>query len=267
MLAEKPCKPEILLLLILTILVGIFVGIFVGWRLSSIVELAGDKGWLPATVDRKFLNSIVGMVSVYGVVLIGLVFFLHAYSISWGVAFGFSKPNTFAAMGWGLLAICMVLPVAFLLAKDATELLAIIAILAELKGYARLAGALVPEPQAAVKMLQVAMPIGQTIVFGFVTVLVAPFAEELIFRGIFYPTFKQSGFPRLALWGTSLIFAAIHLNLTAFIPLMFLALVLTLLYEKTENLIAPIVTHVMFNAVNFYLIVAPADWKPGWFVQ
>lgn len=249
MLAEKPWKLEAVLHLILTI----FVSLFAGALLVSAVAQTGDKGWLPATVDRKFFTFIITVLSFQGAVLIGLVYFLRAQSISWHTAFGFSKPNPLAAAGWGLLAIVLALPAAFLLAKVSTEILARIGIVAR--------------QQAAVEMLQTARPVGQTIVYGFFAVLLAPVAEELIFRGVLYPTIKQCGFPRLALWGTSLLFAAIHLNLMAFLPLTFLALVLVALYEKTENLIAPIVTHVLFNAVNFYLIVAPAKWKPGWFVQ
>ena len=50
--------------------------------------------------------------------------------------------------------------------------------------------------------------------------LLAPVAEELLFRGILYPAIKQAGFPRLALWGTSLLFAAMHMNLVTFVPLL-----------------------------------------------
>lgn len=82
-----------------------------------------------------------------------------------------------------------------------------------------------------------------------------------------YPACKQTGHPRLALWGAAAFFAASHFNLMSFVPLLFFALVLTLLYEATQNLLAPIVAHATFNAVNFYLLVAPAKWKPGWFVQ
>jgi hypothetical protein len=59
------------------------------------------------------------------------------------------------------------------------------------------------------------------------------------------------GRPRLAIWGTSLLFAAIHMNLIVFIPLLVLALILIFVYEKTDRLIAPIMTHSLFNAVNF----------------
>jgi membrane protease YdiL (CAAX protease family) len=86
-------------------------------------------------------------------------------------------------------------------------------------------------------------------------VLLAPLAEEVLFRGILYPAIKQAGHPRLALWGTALLFAAVHLNVATFVPLTVLALVLTALYEWTNNLLAPIAAHVLFNAFNVVLLV------------
>jgi hypothetical protein len=91
-------------------------------------------------------------------------------------------------------------------------------------------------------------------IMGIVVIGIAPVGEELLFRGILYPAIKQAGFPHLALWGTSLLFAAIHANLAKFVPLLVLALVLTQLYERTNNLLAPIGAHVVFNALNFVLI-------------
>jgi len=84
-----------------------------------------------------------------------------------------------------------------------------------------------------------------------VAIGIAPVAEELLFRGILYPAIKQAGFPGVALWGTSLLFAAIHVNLGIFVPLLLLALVLAQLYERTGNLLAPITAHALFNAFNF----------------
>ena len=84
-----------------------------------------------------------------------------------------------------------------------------------------------------------------------IAIVIAPPAEEAVFRGLIYPTIKRLGYPRLALWGTTLLFAAIHWNLASFLPLVLLALVLTWLYERTGNLLAPMVTHALFNAVNF----------------
>jgi membrane protease YdiL (CAAX protease family) len=41
------------------------------------------------------------------------------------------------------------------------------------------------------------------------------------------------------------------MNVVTFVPLAMLALVLTMLYERTDNLLAPITAHVLFNALNF----------------
>ena len=64
-----------------------------------------------------------------------------------------------------------------------------------------------------------------------------------------------AGFPRLALWGTALFFAVSHANLMAFLPLTFFGLVLALLYEATDNLLAPITVHALFNAINLVLLL------------
>ena len=61
--------------------------------------------------------------------------------------------------------------------------------------------------------------LGDRLALGAAAVLLAPVAEEMLFRGILYPAIKQAGYPRLALWGTSLLFAAVHMNLVTFVPL------------------------------------------------
>ena len=108
-----------------------------------------------------------------------------------------------------------------------------------------------PQEQLPVHALRVSVSWGGRLTLGAAAVLLAPVAEEMLFRGILYPAIKQSGYPRLALWGTSLLFAAVHMNVVTFVPLVVLALVLTLLYERTDNLLAPITAHVLFNALNF----------------
>jgi membrane protease YdiL (CAAX protease family) len=89
-------------------------------------------------------------------------------------------------------------------------------------------------------------------------------AEEFIFRGMLYPLIKQRGWPRLAWFGVNFLFALIHLDAAAFIPLFLLALVLTWLYEKTDSLLAPITGHALFNAVNLVLLCTfQNQLKPG----
>ena len=86
--------------------------------------------------------------------------------------------------------------------------------------------------------------------FGIFAVVIAPVAEEFVFRGMLYPFVKQLGSPRAALFGVSAIFAAIHFDAGTFVPLFALALALTWLYEMTDNLLAPIAAHSLFNATN-----------------
>jgi membrane protease YdiL (CAAX protease family) len=113
-----------------------------------------------------------------------------------------------------------------------------------------------PEAQATIQVLQMEISSAHRIYIGISAILLAPVVEELLFRGILYPIIKQRGYPRLALWGTALLFAAIHANLMTFIPLAFFAIILTLLYEATDNLLAPIVSHSLFNAANYFWLIS-----------
>jgi uncharacterized protein len=94
-----------------------------------------------------------------------------------------------------------------------------------------------------------------TVYLGVFAVVIAPVAEEFVFRGMFYPFVKQFGSPRLAFFGVSALFAEIHFDMGTLVPLFALALALTWLYEKTDNLLAPITAHALFNATNLALLL------------
>ena len=111
-----------------------------------------------------------------------------------------------------------------------------------------------PEVQQAVKVIQQAVSWPSRLALGVMALALAPVGEELLFRGILYAAIKQAGFPRLALWGTAILFAAIHINLVLFVPLLVLGLALTALYEWSDNLLAPIAAHSVFNALNLALL-------------
>jgi hypothetical protein len=86
-------------------------------------------------------------------------------------------------------------------------------------------------------------------------------AEEFIFRGMLYPFVKQLGWPRLAWVGVSFAFALIHDDAATFVPLFVLALALTWLYEKTDNLLAPITAHALFNAANLIVLCLAEEFS------
>ena len=111
-----------------------------------------------------------------------------------------------------------------------------------------------PSTQEAVKM--VAMSSSQTeLALQALSVMVfAPIAEELLFRGVIYTHIKQAGHPKLAIGFSAIIFAAIHGNLALILPLAVLGWALVWIYEKTGTIIAPIIMHATFNAINFSMI-------------
>jgi membrane protease YdiL (CAAX protease family) len=120
----------------------------------------------------------------------------------------------------------------------------------------------------------------------FFAVILAPAAEEFIFRGILYPFIKQLGFPsefmkltqteqcilypfikqlgypKLSLIGVSLAFASIHGSLVVVLPLFVFALAQTWLYEKTDCLLAPMITHSVFNLANLVIMFASGTLSP-----
>ena len=58
----------------------------------------------------------------------------------------------------------------------------------------------------------------------------------------------------MAVIGTALLFALFHVNLLTFASLTAGALVRSALYEFTDNLLAPIIAHAVFNASNLIML-------------
>jgi membrane protease YdiL (CAAX protease family) len=86
-------------------------------------------------------------------------------------------------------------------------------------------------------------------------VLVAPVAEEFIFRGYIYGVLKRNvGLAGAVLLNAS-VFAAIHLNETSLPALFVLALCFTIAYEATGSLLVCMGMHALFNFTNFTLLL------------
>jgi len=89
-----------------------------------------------------------------------------------------------------------------------------------------------------------------------VAVIVAPVAEELIFRaGIFH--YARTRLPRwAALLLPAVLFATLHLNLGSFAPLIALEIVFSLAYERTGLISTTMVAHALFNLNASVLVLA-----------
>lgn len=81
---------------------------------------------------------------------------------------------------------------------------------------------------------------------------VAPFTEEAVFRGLLYPSLRKvlPGGAFGAAVAVSLLFAAIHGSLVAFVPLFVLAMLLAGVMERTNSLLACVVVHAIHNGTS-----------------
>jgi membrane protease YdiL (CAAX protease family) len=93
------------------------------------------------------------------------------------------------------------------------------------------------------------------IAVAFFAVVVAPFTEECVFRGLLYPAVRSlgGGGPRgrrLAVVVVSLLFAVIHWHDVSLLPLFALAVVLALAFELTDSLAVVVVAHGLWNLTS-----------------
>ncbi|HNX53029.1 MAG TPA: CPBP family intramembrane metalloprotease [Pontiellaceae bacterium] len=89
----------------------------------------------------------------------------------------------------------------------------------------------------------------------FITIIVAPAFEEIVFRGILLPfAVRRAGFwPGMIL--ISIFFGGLHLHLPSFFPLFLLSMMFSLAYARTRSLLVPIGMHAAFNGVTVLLLL------------
>jgi membrane protease YdiL (CAAX protease family) len=191
---------------------------------------------------------ILSTLALDGSILVGVFLFLRFERITWSDAFGFKSPGLWRALFWGLIVAVVFTPIG----QEMNNLCGRVIEWFHMQ----------PQSEEAVETLQKATPGFSRVYLVFFALVIAPVAEETLFRGILYPAIRQYGFPRFALWGSSILFAAIHLNLPAFLPLTIFAVILAVLYEKTDNLLACIVAHSVFNAAGVVLLYSLAPTAP-----
>jgi membrane protease YdiL (CAAX protease family) len=101
--------------------------------------------------------------------------------------------------------------------------------------------------QELVKLVQAIPLSGTFFLIAFLIVILAPLAEEILFRACLYRGLKRYMSPTFSAVVTSLLFAGMHFNAHSFLPLFVLGFWLCRTYEKTGNLWVPIILHGLFN--------------------
>jgi hypothetical protein len=228
-LLGRPWLFETYLRKLIAVLACFYGGFFLMWLAGRLIA---EKADLPDSI----FSMVIAVLSFQGGALVLVHFFLREHHLGWAEGFGLNK-NFWLAILLGTVAGIVAVPVMLKLQGLSAALLESLTIH--------------PHEQAAVEILRTTEGWPSRLFAAIATIVIAPLGEEVLFRGILYPWIKRMGFPRLALWGTAVLFGTIHFNLAALVPLTLLAMVLIWLYEYTGNLLASITTHCLFNAANF----------------
>lgn len=239
MVSEKPWRADALILLVAGLLVSMSLGSLLSQALPRLIPDGTNA-------DEGFLRFLIGTLSIQGAALVLIHHFLLRHEMGWRDVLVSREQSVWKALGVGLGMGLVVVPLT-LLVMNFVSLPLVKLIQAA------------PEKQTVVTVIEKTVEPSKRVWFALAAVLLAPAVEETIFRGIMYPYLKQRVGALAAVSVTSLIFAAIHMNLVIFIPLVFLGFVLTWLYERTDSLLTPILTHAVFNAANFFMLVYQND--------
>ena len=225
-------------------------GVLLSWCTGQLICLLLQRWVSEATMDENFLRFTISTLTFQGAALLLITRFLQWHQMRWrDFLLGREQPLSkiiVTGLGVGLL----VVPLTLAMGQISTELIRAVQLPAE--------------EQMAVKVIEKAVEPAKRVWFMLAAVVLVPMAEETLFRGIMYPFLKE----HIGIWAavaiTSTLFAAIHVNVVIFIPLVFLAFVLTWLYERTDSLLTPILTHAVFNGTNLIMLLYPPDFS-RWF--
>jgi len=236
MLSAKPWRGELVTFFCAEQLICFCLGVI----MVSLLQKTGLTGFKS---PDSFGTVLLGTLSFQGATWVLIYFFLRRHQVHWREVFGLGGSRWLRMLLTVLLTVLVILPVAWSLQQAS-------AIMLEKIGFS-------PEAETAVMLLAGAKSWWTRVYLGLFAVAIVPVAEEFIFRGVLYPFVKQLGYPRCAWVGVSFLFALIHMDAAALVPLFVLALALTWLYERTDTLLAPIAAHSLFNVANlivFYFV-------------
>ncbi|MGI5891960.1 MAG: CPBP family intramembrane glutamic endopeptidase [Bacillota bacterium] len=117
---------------------------------------------------------------------------------------------------------------------------------------------LFPQDRTTQQIVQLVLQQSNPIVrFGLVlgAVVLAPIGEEVFFRGILFTLLKN----KLGKWCgviiSSAIFAALHFDIWAFMPIFIGSIILCLLYHKYGNICINILAHATWNGITIAILL------------
>lgn len=96
----------------------------------------------------------------------------------------------------------------------------------------------------------------------FIIAFVAPFVEEIFFRGFIYSALRKRLGMKMSIFINATIFAILHASIWKIAPILLIGAVLAYLYEKERSLGPPIILHCMNNLFALSLIYILPKYIP-----
>jgi membrane protease YdiL (CAAX protease family) len=112
-----------------------------------------------------------------------------------------------------------------------------------------------PNLQEAIRLFLATDDVRSRIQFVIFAVVLAPVAEEALFRGLLLPMLVRRTGAAAGVALTAVGFGALHGDVGTFVPLAIFSVALSLAYARTGTLRVSILMHALFNAVNLALML------------
>jgi len=215
---------------------------FVAFFCLMQLSLAWIAWWLASEGSENVTGKLVLMAAYQAGMAAVVWLFLRKQGLGWRSAFGLKLETAPAWYGWVLLIVILslaggwgsnLLSTRFIERTTGTE----------------------AEVQPVVQYLQRPLTPVQLASLLLIAVIAAPAVEEFLYRGVLYPAIAQYGGRPAGIIGSAALFGIAHNSWPNLLGLIFLAVLLTLLYERKKNLLAPILAHSLFNLINVICIL------------
>lgn len=183
---------------------------------------------------------ILATLASWGLILGPILISLRVRGIRVGQLFGFDQLPILRAVAWGVGLLFTALPLVFGSSELVTQWMR------NRSGQ---------DAQEIIQIFRDSTQTGQRVAIILLAVVIAPVAEELVFRGYLYTVLKRffGALPSLVFNGV--LFGLVHVNAPALVPLFLLGCAFTIAYEVTGSLFVPMAMHALFNAINLVAVL------------
>lgn len=111
------------------------------------------------------------------------------------------------------------------------------------------------EPQDLLRMFSQATEPAIIAVMVILATVIAPMTEELLFRATIFRYLRTRSPRWLAFLLSGIVFAALHLSVASFLPLVVLAIVFSFAFERTGKIGTTMIAHGLFNLHTIVLLL------------